>query len=423
MPRNQFADNTFWSLAGQMMRLGIQTAYFILIARTLGPTQYGAFVAVTAAAAIGGPFVGLGCGNLLVKNVARDRALFPLYWGKGLVSIGLSGMVFASLLMLGGHALLAASIPQSVIVSVALSDLLLIKITDLAAFGFQAFDTLRPTAVLNLLASATRLVGIVALTLWIHSPTATQWAAAYLAATFLTALVSYFFLAGTHGLPEFDLQHLRSELRDGFYFSASASAFSIYTDIDKTILARLASLEAAGIYAAAYRLIDIAFIPVRSLLSAAYTSMFRHGANGMSGTVPYAQRLLKKIAWYPLVGAVAIFTAAPLAPSLLGHEYADTCGALRLLALIPLFKTLQFFAADAMTGANFQGMRTLIQVADALFNIGLNLWLVPRFSWRGAAWASLLSDGLLAIGLWCGAYLLLLRETRRSLPAPLAVPC
>lgn len=423
MPRNQFAENTFWTLAGQLMRLGVQTAYFVLIARALGPNQYGAFVAVTAAAAIGGPFVGLGCGNLLVKNVSRDRSLFPLYWGNGLALTAMSGAFLAALLMLAGHVLLASSISRTVIVSVAISDLILIKVTDLAAFGFQAFETLRPTAALNLLASASRLAGIVALIAWTKSPTGKQWALMYLLASLLTAAVSYAWLTAARGKPKVDLIHARTDLLHGFYFSASASAFSIYTDIDKTMLARLASLEAAGIYAAAYRLIDIAFIPVRSLLSAAYPSMFRHGANGIAATIPYARRLLGKIAWYPLLGAIALFMGAPLAPRLLGHEYASTVGALRWLALIPLFKTLQFFAADAMTGANFQGTRTLIQVADALLNIGLNLWLVPRYSWLGAAWASLASDGLLAIALWCGAYVLLLKETKRLAPEPVPVPC
>ena len=30
----------------------------------------------------------------------------------------------------------------------------------------------------------------------------------------------------------------------------------------------------------------------------------------------------------------------------------------------------------------------------------LNLWLIPAYSWRGAAWASLASDGALAIAIW-----------------------
>jgi O-antigen/teichoic acid export membrane protein len=41
---------------GQGFRLVIQAAYFVLIARSLGPDAYGAFVTVVAMAALLGPF-------------------------------------------------------------------------------------------------------------------------------------------------------------------------------------------------------------------------------------------------------------------------------------------------------------------------------------------------------------------------------
>ncbi len=48
----------------------------------------------------------------------------------------------------------------------------------------------------------------------------------------------------------------------------------------------------------------------------------------------------------------------------------------------------------------------------AVFNVALNFWLIPAYSWRGAAWASLASDGLLAIGCWIG--ILVLRGRMRA---------
>ena len=73
---------------------------------------------------------------------------------------------------------------------------------------------------------------------------------------------------------------------------------------------------------------------------------------------------------------------------------------------MPLLKTLHYFAADALTGAGHQALRTLVQVAVAGFNVLVNLWLIPAYSWRGAAWSSLASDGLLAVALWsCALWL------------------
>jgi O-antigen/teichoic acid export membrane protein len=80
------------------------------------------------------------------------------------------------------------------------------------------------------------------------------------------------------------------------------------------------------------------------------------------------------------------------------------------LALLPLLKTFHYFAADSLTGAGHQGLRTLVQVLVALFNVAVNLWLIPVYSWRGAAWSSLASDGLLAASLWCCAAFLRTRQ-------------
>src|ERR1700733_4976010 len=77
--------NTMWALGGYGLRRLIEVANFIIIARWLGAGNYGAFIAVTALISTVAPFAGLGSGNLLVKNVARDRKLFAACWGDGLL--------------------------------------------------------------------------------------------------------------------------------------------------------------------------------------------------------------------------------------------------------------------------------------------------------------------------------------------------
>ena len=47
-------------MLGNGLKLVIQAVYFVIIARSLGPEQYGAFVAVVAIAAILSPFCGFG---------------------------------------------------------------------------------------------------------------------------------------------------------------------------------------------------------------------------------------------------------------------------------------------------------------------------------------------------------------------------
>ena len=104
------------------------------------------------------------------------------------------------------------------------------------------------------------------------------------------------------------------------------------------------------------------------------------------GVVPWATEI---------GGPAGLFLFAPVVPHVLGKQYAQSISALRWLAVLPLLKTVHSFFADALTGAGYQRLRTMIQIAVALFNILINLWIIPAYSWLGAAWSSIASDAAL----------------------------
>jgi O-antigen/teichoic acid export membrane protein len=58
------------------------------------------------------------------------------------------------------------------------------------------------------------------------------------------------------------------------------------------------------------------------------------------------------------------------------------------------------FAADTLTGANYQSARSIAQVMAAVINALLNFWLIPLYAWHGAIWATIASECLLMIFLW-----------------------
>ena len=60
LSRSTLARNSCWMLFGQGLRLLIQCLYFIEIARSLGPDNYGAFVSVAALVGIVFPFASAG---------------------------------------------------------------------------------------------------------------------------------------------------------------------------------------------------------------------------------------------------------------------------------------------------------------------------------------------------------------------------
>src|SRR3984893_10090643 len=184
--RGLLRDTTHLSI-GQGFRLIIQAAYFVLIARSLGPDAYGAFVTVVAMAALLGPFAGLGTATLFIKNVRSGKRKASICWGNGILLTVLSGTLL-SCLGAGLSELLHLKTVPLVVTIVCVADLILLKVTELAAFGFTAMDQMKQTSIQSVVVSLLRLGGIVALVVTVHPVTLDLWVFTYLFTTLLGTL-------------------------------------------------------------------------------------------------------------------------------------------------------------------------------------------------------------------------------------------
>jgi O-antigen/teichoic acid export membrane protein len=91
--------------------------------------------------------------------------------------------------------------------------------------------------------------------------------------------------------------------------------------------------------------------------------------------------------------------------------------ALRWLAIIPVFRSIHQMSGIVLTSCGRQTVRTASQLTAAGLNFGLNLWLIPRFGWHGAAWASIATDGALALMNWSILKVLVMRSSARLAPS------
>lgn len=405
--KSKLARNTMWMSLGQGLRLLVQAAYFTIIARALGANHYGSFVGVAALVGIAYPFGALGSGHLLVRSVARDKTEFPTAWGDALVTTSICSTLLIAFVLLISRTVLPGTIPSHLVVLVAIADIPCLSLTAVAGQAFQAFEQLQWTAAVNILLSGNRMLGALILVLFHHHPTALQWGYVYLVSTAVTAAISTAMTFARLGSPRLRLQRpIGGALWHGFHFSVTLSAQTIYNDIDKTMLARFSTLSATGIYGAAYRLIDVSFSPVLALLHSAYPNFFRMGSAGINSSFSYAKPLMGRAIAYAALVSCGLLLCAGVVPYVLGPEYAETTVALRWLSPLPLLKATHYFLADSLTGAGHQGLRSGIQAGVALFNVLINLWLIPRYSWKGAAWSSIASDALMAISVGAAVYVL-----------------
>ncbi len=278
LKKSGLARDTMHLSIGQGLRLVIQAAYFVLIARSLGPTAYGAFAAVVALVSVLGPFSGMGTTNLFIRDVRSGKRDAVICWGNGLLITVVSGSLLTAVVLVVNY-LFHLKTGAFIVLVVCISDLIFMKITELAAFGFAASNRMKDTSIQSVVVSLLRLAAIGILVLTLHSVSLSEWVWAYLVSGIVGTAYAVYRGTNLWGRPKLQLNSLREDLSEGLFFSISTSATSIYNDVDKIMLGRLSDFVSTGIYSAAYRLIDVSMTPVRSLVSAAYPVFFKKGVD------------------------------------------------------------------------------------------------------------------------------------------------
>lgn len=419
MSEDSLRRGSLWMLSGQSAALGAQAVYFVFIGRALGSRDYGAFAGVIALIAVLAQFSSLGMEMILVRNLSRDRASFARTWGHALAVSFLGFLVLFVAAATLAHVTLRPEL-RALVPFIALADGLFGKFIQLASRAFQGAGQLSVTARLAALSAAARATAAAALFLYARTrgfhPTALLWTRLYCFSTLAAAVVALTLVTRRLGRPRF-ASIRRSDLSEGLSFSLSSSSISIYNDIDKTFLISLGQPVAAGVYAAAYRVIDSASTPVYAVYAAATPRFFRHGAAGVRPAREFARTTLARTLPYSLLAAAGLWAAAPLVPLLFGPTFRESVAALRWLCLLPVLRALHYSWGTAITASASQWNRTATQFSAAAFNLLLNFLLIPRLSWRGAAVASLLTDGFLAAASWCVLARLQRREERETRPA------
>lgn len=415
--RSTLARNTRHMSVAYLVGYASQALYFLVLARRLGPAGLGLFAGGLAIVSIIAPFAGLGSGQVLLMQVSRDPARFREQYGDALRAIaihggGLAGVVAAvGLLLMGGGAL------GPVLASLAFAELVCGRVNDLSSQCFQAHDSVGRAGAITAWVS---IVRVVVVAVWLVLPvahSADSWSVFYLATGVVCAAGATAAVIRRYGSPRRSGRRLLAHAGIGIGFSVGTASKTIYADIDKAMLSRMRSSGAAGIYTAAYRIVYLAYAPVLAFLYSSNTRFFRAGTRGAVPVWRIVRSGLPATVAYGLCAGAALFACAPLMPLVLGGRYASSAVALQWLCALPAVMAMHSILGDAMMGMGRQGLRSVLQVGTAAVNVGLNLWLIPLASWRGATIATYGCELALALALGVA----LRREVRHERAAAVAV--
>jgi O-antigen/teichoic acid export membrane protein len=393
---SRLARTTGWMMLGQILSYGAQAGFFIVLSRLLGVAQFGVLAGAVAFVQIFMPYGSMGSGIVFMRHAGTDRSKCQGYLGHiFLCSLAVSGALILALSMAAPHLLngQAARIVWMASISSCFATPLTVSISQV----FQTYDMPKTMTSFNILNNTARLLAALGLMAMLHHARAWQWAMADMCVSLGVVAAAAIVVIRQFGAPRFSVRLFGRRLLEGFGYSTSLSASSIYNNFDKTVLSHYGMNVVNGFYSLAYRVTNLATMPSYSIEMAAIPRMFEKAKDNRQEFRAYGHGLIRRSALLGGVVSITLFLSAPILPHIVGSGFQASVSVLRWLCLLPLFRSVHELAGSMLTAAGFQRYRVGAQFSVAALALGLDLWWIPRFGWSGAAWASLAADGALAV--------------------------
>ena len=183
---------------------------------------------------------------------------------------------------------------------------------------------------------------------------------------------------------------LRPLARVGLPLAVSGLLILAYARIDQLLVFELAGSEDAGLYAAAYRIMEQShFLPIAvtttllPLVSAAYPS-----------DPVRVREMLQRAGDYLTIAALPLFAftlaaSEPLIRALFGEPFAPASPALPVLMAAFLFVCLGYLTGNMVVVLGLQRRFLVYATVGLVFNVALNVVLIPEYGFLAAAWVTL----------------------------------
>jgi len=180
-------------------------------------------------------------------------------------------------------------------------------------------------------------------------------------------------------------------MRIGFPSIWGLFAFMLIDYADRQMIERILGLNALGIYSVGYSF-GMVMMVAAGAFSSAWPPFFMSFVNRQHEAGPVFARVMT---YYVLgFGALVLLfflAAKPVAHILTASAFHDAHLVVGLVAAAYALKGCYLIALPGVYFANKLLLQSLIEWFAALLNIGLNLWLLPRYGIVGGALATFLS--------------------------------
>lgn len=387
--------NTLISLFGQLVTWTSTLLLTIAYGRFLGDVKFGElYFAITFVSLLGIP-VEVGFNQQLTRDVAEDPEKAHAYlWNTLLIKLVLWIFLYAILLLLSW--LLGYSSEQRGIVAICSFTLLSGSIVNIFAALHYAFErALYPAFGMILEKGLSAIVGF----LLLKFGASVQVIAFVLLGGSLIDLIwqaSWFFrLTGRRILIRKKV--LRDLLRSSIPFILSGALGVVYYRIDTVLLSLMTSTAVVGWYGAGYRLFDTLFFIPNIIVNAVMFPVFSKlsaDLNSQSTLKMAVEKSMNLLVICAVPIATLFILAAPNIVGFLYHrpEFANTVPVIQALAPGVVFLYINALFLNIIITTKGEKKIPILSASALVFNLALNLYLIPRYQQVGAAAVTSLTE-------------------------------
>jgi O-antigen/teichoic acid export membrane protein len=194
--------------------------------------------------------------------------------------------------------------------------------------------------------------------------------------------------------PRIDLRKNAALFKAAFVYGCALFITSLYDKVATLFLFWMQSLSAVGFYNAAQKLLSFTnLLPI--IFATAFFPRFAataHDRDELSRVFTVGLKHLLMLA-IPLVPGVFLLSDR-LILVLADARFAASAGVIRILAFPAGILFVNIFWASLCGATGHQRTILGFQLAGLTCNVLLNLALIPRYSYLGAAWTTLATEGL-----------------------------
>lgn len=400
MSRLVVAKNTAWILCDNVVSLALSFVVTMLVARYLGPEQFGLFSYTFATASIFAIVGHLGLDGLVVREFKlrpdENETILGTVFMLKLIAYAAAAVALL-LYALWAHAGDATAIALFGFAAL----MILFSSTGALNAWFQARSENRYPSMASIASKV--IMAILKLGAIAATGGVVLFAAANAVGALVAFVLTYGFFRWTGGASIFKWKNSAPEARrlmgEGALLFLAAVFTTIYLKIGQVMLQWMSTPDALGNYAVAALLSEAIYILPIAITTAIFPYLIQSHNRSTADFDEHFQLLFDLLV---LLGFLAvfgvIFVSAPLIDMVFGDEYDSVYRLLSILSLAIPFMFLRAALNRWIVITRLSLVNVVIQGIGALLNIGLGLFLIPHFGAEGAAAATVVSYGFASYG-------------------------